>query len=102
MEAADEIFSADQVHSGLTADRRVHLCEQRGGDLQHGNAAHENGRQKTRAIAHDSSAKGHQQRLAVGFRAHHPFCQLFHRVQPLGWLTIIHLQDLEGHLGLVQ
>ena len=48
------------------------------------------------------SAKGHHQSLAVGLRAHHLLCQLFHHVQPLGRLTIIHLQDLEGHPGLAQ
>ena len=33
MKRADQVLAAHQVHAGLAADRRVHLREQRGRDL---------------------------------------------------------------------
>ena len=35
MKAADQILARDQVHAGLAADRRIHLREQSGRDLDH-------------------------------------------------------------------
>ena len=47
MKAAQQILARDQIHAGLAADRGVHLRQQRGGNLNHRNAAHEDRRQES-------------------------------------------------------
>src|SRR5713226_5871648 len=56
METANEVLSGYQIDAGLAANGRVHLCEQRGGDLNHGYPAHENGREKSGNVGQDAAA----------------------------------------------
>ena len=51
VKAADQVLAGDQIHAGLAAYRGVHLSQQRGGDLNHGNAAHEDRRQESGDVA---------------------------------------------------
>ena len=41
MEATDEVLASHQIDAGLASDGGIDLCEQRGRDLNDGNAAHE-------------------------------------------------------------
>ena len=71
MEAADQVLADRQVDAGLAADGGVHLRQQRGGDLQHRNAAHEDGGQKSAHVGDDAAAEGDDHAGAVAARAHH-------------------------------
>ena len=72
------------------------------GNLYNRDAAHKNCGEKTGAIAHNSAAKGYQQRLAISFGINQTFRQLLHGVQPLGRFAIMHFQDFIGQAGIAQ
>ena len=57
MKGADHILIAVKIHAGFSADTRVHLCEQRRRNLNHGNASQIDGGGEARQIADDASAK---------------------------------------------
>ena len=57
MKAADKVFAGGQVDSGLAADRRVYLREQRGGNLNVRDSAHVDSRQEPSCVADDSASK---------------------------------------------
>ena len=69
MKAADQILAAHQIDAGLAADRRVHLRQQRGGDLHHRDPAHEDGGQKSGHVVDDAAAERDHQAGAVGAQA---------------------------------
>ena len=83
VEAAHQVLTGHQVDAGLAADGRVHLRQQRGGDLNHRDAAHEDGRQEARHVGDDAAAKGNHQAGAVAAAAHHFFGRLFERPEAL-------------------
>ena len=83
VEAADQVLAADEVHAGLAADRGVHLGEQGGRDLEHGNAAHEDGGQEAGHVVDDAAAESDHHARAVGAALHHLLGKLLHGRQAL-------------------
>ncbi len=53
MKSADHVFSERVIDRGLAADRRIHLCEQRGRDLNKGHAALIGGGGESRQVPDD-------------------------------------------------
>ena len=76
VEAADQVLAADQIDAGLAADGGVHLGEQRGGDLQDGDAAHEDGGQEAAHVVDDAAAESDHHAGAIGAELHHLLGQL--------------------------
>ena len=66
MKAADQVLAADQVDAGLAADGRVHLRQQRGGDLQDRDAAHEDRGEESGHVVDDAAAERDDDAGAVG------------------------------------
>ena len=60
VEGACEVLSRVEVDGGLAADRRVDLGEERGRDLDHGQAALEERCAEAREVAHRAAAVGHE------------------------------------------
>jgi hypothetical protein len=71
MESADQIFPGARIHSGFPADRTVHHGQQRCWNLNMRNAAVINCRHESRNVANHSSAKTHDERLAIKSRRDH-------------------------------
>jgi len=55
--APTRFLPALEVHPGLTADSRIHLRQQRSGNLQHRNPAHVDGGQKARHVVDHTAAE---------------------------------------------
>ena len=83
MKAAEQIFARDQIYSGLAADRGVHLGQQRGGNLNHRNTAHEDRRQESGDVADDAAAERDDHARPVAAGCDHLFGQSFHFGQSL-------------------
>ena len=83
VKAADQILAGRQIHSGFSANGRIHLPQQRRGNLDQGNAAHEDCSQKARDIGDDSAAHRDHQASAVRALLNHLFGQRFHFRQSL-------------------
>ena len=66
VEAADEVFSGDEVDAGFAADGGVDLGEEGGGDLHVADAAHVDGGEEAGDVADDSATEGEEERVAVG------------------------------------
>ena len=81
MEAADQVLAGDQVDAGLAADGGVHLRQQRGRNLQHRNAAHEDRGQKSGHIVDDAAAECDHDARAIGAVRDHLFRHGFERRQ---------------------
>ena len=62
---------AHQIHAGLTADSRVHLRQQRGGNLNHRDAAHEDGGQKPGDIGENAAPNGDDNAGAIAALGDH-------------------------------
>src|SRR5262249_3949654 len=92
----DQVFARAQVDSGLAADAGIQLGHDRGGKLDYRNAAHKDSRQETGAVTDYAAAKGHDQRLAIRLGIHQLVGELFHGVQALGRLAVMHLKNLIG------
>lgn len=95
MKAADQIFAADQINASLTSDRRIHLGQQRGGDLQNRNPAHENRREKAADICNDAAAEAQDKTRAIGTLGEHIVGQDFHLRQALVRLAAGEEQDVK-------
>ena len=87
METAQQVLAGDQIHAGLASHRRVHLGQQRGGDLDHRNAAHEDGGEKSGQVAHDAAAEGDDHAGPVAAGLDHLFGQRFHLRQAFARLA---------------
>ena len=98
VERAHQVLAAFQVHAGLAADGRVHLRQQSGGDLQHRNAAHEDGRQESRHVVHHAAAEGDDQARPVAAPRHQLFRHPLDAPQPLVLLAAGKQHDLVGAL----
>ena len=72
MESADQIFPGARIHTGFSADRAVHHCQQRGWNLDMRNAAVINRRHESRNIANHPATETNDKRLAVKSRRDHP------------------------------
>ena len=96
MKRPDQVLARGQIHAGLAADRRVHLRQQRGRNLHHRNAAHEDGREKSAYIAHHSAAQREDDRAAGQRRCSTSFAASFSScASVLAALAVGHLQDLQ-------
>ena len=58
VEGTEEVFAALEVDAGFAADGGVHLSEESGGDLNDGDAAHEDGGEKAADVSADAAAEG--------------------------------------------
>src|SRR6266705_2572776 len=58
MKGADHVLSERVIDRGLAADRRIHLCEQRGRDLDEGHAALIGGGRESRQIPDHPAPQG--------------------------------------------
>ncbi len=65
VEGAKEVFAALEVDAGFAADGGVDLSEEGGGDLDDGDASHEDGREEAADVAADASAEGDDDAGAV-------------------------------------
>jgi hypothetical protein len=66
-------FAGVQINARFAADCRVDLGKQRCRNLHDRNSAHENRGQKSADIPNYAAAQSKQDRLTVGFLAHHLF-----------------------------
>ena len=66
VEAADEIFSGQEIDAGFAADGGVDLREKGGRDLHVADAAHVDGGEEAGDVANDAATEGEEQRVAVG------------------------------------
>ena len=71
VETADQVLARDQIDACLAADGRVHLGEQSGRNLNHGDAAHEDRGEESRHIGDDAAADGYDNARAIGAALHH-------------------------------
>ena len=78
VKAADEIFSMGQIDARFSPDGGIHLAEQCGGDLDQGDAAHENSGQEARDIGYDAAAYRDDEAGSVRALFDHLFGQRFH------------------------
>ena len=85
-----------QVHTGLAADSRVHLRQQRGGDLEQRDAAHEDGGQESGHIGDDAAAVGDHHAGAVAAEFDHFVGQHFEGRQALLLFAARQEEDLVG------
>ena len=69
MERADEVFAFGVVHGRLAADGGVHLPQERGGDGNPPDAAHERRCDEPAEVRHHAAAEGHQNAPPVQARA---------------------------------
>ena len=65
MECSHQILSGLQVNPHLAADGTVHLGEQRGGNLNEGDASQIGRGHKACQIAHNSTTEGHDETLPL-------------------------------------
>ena len=87
MKAADQVFAGRQIDAGFAADGRVHLRQQRGGNLNHRNAAHEDGGQESRDVGENAAAECDDDAGAVAAARHHLLGQRLHFRQALARLA---------------
>jgi hypothetical protein len=87
MKRADQILPARQVRPRLAAHGRVHLRQQRRRNLNHRDAAHEDGCQKPPEIVHHAAAERDHDRTAVSPRRHHLLRHRLNRRQALSLLA---------------
>jgi hypothetical protein len=59
VKTANEILAAIHIYTSLTADRRIDLCQQRGGNLDKGDPAQVDGGSKSSHVAYDATAQSH-------------------------------------------
>src|ERR1019366_1218792 len=109
VEAADQVLARDEVGTGLAADRSVDLGEEGGGDLNYGNAAHEDGGKETAEIGDDAAADGDDEAGTVGAALGHLIGKGLHVGHALGVFPALEEQDFEvalaeggSHLGAVK
>ena len=76
MKAPDQVLPRHQIAARLAAHRRIHLREQRGRNLNHGNTAHVNRGQKSAEIGDDAAAKCDPGAQSVGAAFRHLFGEL--------------------------
>ena len=69
---ADHVLAARVVDGGLSADRGIHLRQQRRGHLDEGHAALVGRRGKAGEVADDAAAQRDQRGLAVAARLEQP------------------------------
>ncbi len=96
VESADQVLAALEVHPGLTADSRIHLRQQRSGNLQHRNPAHVDGGQKARHVVDHTAAESDHQARTVAPAQHHLLGEHFDRSQPFSLFAAGIEQDLVG------
>src|ERR1700694_2873865 len=63
MKSADHVFPERVIDRGLAADRRIHLCEQRGRDLNEGHAALIGGGGESRQIPDYPTPQGDERSI---------------------------------------
>ena len=83
MKAADQVLAGGQVHAGFAADGRVHLRQQRGGNLNHRNPAHEDGGQESGDVGENAAAECDDDAGAVSAARDHLLGQRLHFRQAL-------------------
>ena len=83
MEAANQIFAAAQIDTCFASDSRVDLGEERRGDLQDRDAAHEDSREEASDIGDNASAEANDEAAAVGAAFHHLLGEIFDVGEPL-------------------
>ena len=96
MKRAEQVLAGNQIDAGLAADRGVDLREQRGRDLQHRDAAHEDGGQKAADIRHDAAAESDYDAGAVAAAFNHLLGQRFDFREPLAFFAAGQEQGLES------
>ena len=87
VKGTDEILGPRMVDGGLPADRRVHLGEQRGGELDEVDAAHVGGGHEAREIAHRAAPQRHHGGSAVQARGQQRVPAAARHLHRLGRLT---------------
>src|SRR5277367_3132555 len=77
VEAADEIFSGEEVDAGLSADGGVDLREERRRYLDVADAAHVDGGEEAGHVSKDATTEGEEERIAVGASRGELLCERF-------------------------
>ncbi len=88
VEGADHVLAARVVYRGLTADRRVHLREQRGRHLNQGHAPLVHGSREPGKVAHDAAAERHDRGLPVAAAGDQGVQHLIQGAPVLGLLAV--------------
>ena len=70
MECADKIFAGAKIDASLTADRRIDLRKNRGGNLNEIHTAHVEGREQAGNVADDASTEGQDRGFSIGAKFH--------------------------------
>jgi hypothetical protein len=70
MEGTNEIFAFGQIHSGLSTNRAIHLCDHRRGDLHELHSSKVRGGHESSDIANDTSTDRDEQCFPVGACSH--------------------------------
>ena len=94
VEGADHVLAHGMVHAGLAAHAAVHHGEERGRDLDKGDAAHERGCGETREVADHAAAERDQRRLAVEAVGEE---RGIDGIGPVEVLVLLAVGDLDGH-----
>ena len=94
MEGSDEIFPQWAVHSRLPPDGAVHLGNDGGRKLNHGNAPVVDGGDESREIANDASAKCKDGALAVKAELNESVAEVRRHGHRLGGLTRWYAQQV--------
>ncbi len=94
MKAADQVLAGGQVHAGFAAHGSVHLRQQRGWHLNHGNAAHEDGGQESGHVGENAAAECNDDAGAVCAARDHLLRQRLHFRQALARFAAGEKQDL--------
>ena len=92
MKRPQQVLAGFQIDARLAAHGGVDLRQQRGRNLHHGNAAHEDGSQERAHIAHHAASQSEQYRLPVGAVPHHFGRKFFQLRERLPALAVGHYQ----------
>src|SRR6476660_6287747 len=96
---AHQVFPRAQIHSGLAANRSVHLRQHRSGNLHHFETTHIKGRQQSGNVANDSTSKGDDSRISIRSQAAYVFRELLNRSELFVTFAIGHFQNLWCEAG---
>ena len=88
VEGANQVLAERVIDADLSADRAVHLREQRRRHVRQRDAAQERGRRKARGIANHAAAHGDDRAAAIGARANQRVVDARDRLQVLVALAV--------------
>jgi len=96
IEGADEVLAFGEVDAGLAADGAINLSDERGGDVDEGDAAQVAGGDKAGDVADHSAADGDEKGAAVGAGADQSAGERFDGAEGFRAFAVVEEEDAAG------